>query len=264
MQREAVSVRTVFLSDLHLGFRYARPAAILCFLKRFRPNELYLVGDLIDGWCFQNSWHWDPDCSRVLDRLVDLLQQGTKIRIAIGNHDAFLRQPLFQSLAGSMGQLELSREFSHQLPDGRRLLVTHGDQFDPFEKLSRFSTGVLSCLYNGLLAIDCGVSRWFRGERSGSVTLPSILKRASGFVAAHARRFRAAASRYARCRGFHGIVCGHIHYPDHVQFDGFSYFNTGDWIENCTALVEDLDGRFHLLRTDQPEPPLTLNFAERS
>lgn len=248
MDKDVISVRTLFLSDLHLGFRYARPGALLSFLRRFRPEQIYLVGDVIDGWCFQRDWYWYPECTDLLDCLVDLSRSGTNIRIAIGNHDAFLRQPVFRALAGSLHRIELSREFDHLLPDGRRILVTHGDQFDPCEKFGRFTTWVLSCLYKMLLACDRSGGRQSQREGSRNETALAFLKRATGFLSNHAKKFQTTASRYARFRGFHGIVCGHLHRPDTVHSEGFSYINTGDWVENCSGLIEDLDGQLHLLK----------------
>lgn len=248
MDKDAISVRTLFLSDLHLGFRYSRPKALLSFLRQFQPGQLYLVGDIIDGWCFQRDWHWLPECSELLHCLIDLSRRGTIIRVVIGNHDAFLRQSLFQALASNFERIELSREFDHRLPDGRRILVTHGDQFDPCEKLGRLSTSILSGLYKVLLQADRAGRIVFPEAHARGNTLLSFLKRASGGLAKHAYQFRRTASKYARCRGFHGIVCGHLHQPESVQSDGFIYFNTGDWVENCSGLIEDLDGQLHLLK----------------
>lgn len=264
MDKDAISVRTLFLSDLHLGFRYSRPKALLSFLRRFRPEQVYLVGDIIDGWCFQRDWHWYPECNELLDRFVDLSRSGTNIRIAIGNHDAFLRQPVFRSIAGSLDRIELSREFDHRLLDGRRILVTHGDQFDPCEKFGRFTTWVLSCLYNLLLACDRTdvVTSHQEGPRETAI---AFLKRVTGVLSNHARLFRTTATRYARFRGFHGIVCGHLHKPDSVHSEGFTYFNTGDWVENCSGLVEDHAGHIHLLKdqsfVDSPRAEIPQTFA---
>jgi hypothetical protein len=93
-QPKITRVRSLFLSDLHLGFRHSRVQSLLEFLNRHEAENLYLVGDFIDGWCLQSGWHWQAECNLIVARLMDLAKSGTRIRLAIGNHDNFLRLPM--------------------------------------------------------------------------------------------------------------------------------------------------------------------------
>lgn len=132
-QPKTIRVRSLFLSDLHLGFRHSRVQSLLEFLNRHEPEHLYLVGDFIDGGCLQSRWHWQAECNQIVARLMDLARGGTHIRLAIGNHDDFLRLPLMLQLIRQSGMLEVAEEFYHETADGRQFLVLHGDQFNHYE-----------------------------------------------------------------------------------------------------------------------------------
>ena len=100
------------------------------------PENLYLVGDFIDGWSLQKGWHWQPECNLIVSRLMDLARRGTCIRLAIGNHDNFLREPMLQQFILQSGIVEVAEEFHHRTANGRRFLIMHGDQFDQMVSLT--------------------------------------------------------------------------------------------------------------------------------
>ncbi len=244
---KSTGVRSVFLSDLHLGFRHSRVKALLDFLLRYEPENLYLVGDFIDGWCMQSRWHWQPECNLIVDRLLDLANRGTRIRLAIGNHDNFLREPLMQRFIERSGMVEVAEEFHHRMADGRRFLVLHGDQFDDYERASSFTIGFLSLFYEGMLRANSLWSRATSAALHGDGSFVARLKRRLSSIGRHVGHFRDQVVRHTRHRGCDGVICGHIHAPQHVDIDGITYCNTGDWVENCTALMEDSQGDLQLV-----------------
>ena len=248
-------VRTLFLSDLHLGFRYSRPEQILDCLQRYQPEQLYVLGDFIDGWCLGRGWHWSDTCSHVVRRIVDLAAGGTRVRLVAGNHDDFLRSPLLQLLIQRAGMCELADEFLHQLADGRHFLVLHGDQFDPWEKATRLTSGALALLYDLLLQANSTWGYLTQCVQHGEASLVCRVKRRLRALGSHLNRFRTRVSGYARYRGFDGVICGHSHQPELLQLEGLVWCNTGDWIENCTAIVEHHCGTLELIEVYPQESP---------
>lgn len=245
-QSSITRVRSLFLSDLHLGFRHSRVQSLLDFLNRHEPENLYLVGDFIDGWCLQSRWHWQTECNLIIARLMDLAQRGTRIRLAIGNHDNFLRLPMMLRLIRRCDMLEVGEEFYHEMADGRQFLVLHGDQFDHYERASSFTVGFLSLFYEGMLRVNSLWSRATSAAMHGNGSFVTRMKRRMSSIGRHVRHYRDQIIRHARHRGCDGIICGHIHAPQHIEIDGITYCNAGDWVENCTALIEDNDGELRL------------------
>lgn len=254
--RSRRGMRSVFISDTHMGHPHARTDRLLRFLSQIQPENLYLVGDFIDGWELCRRWSWNSENTKILDRLRELAQQGCNIRYAIGNHDDFLRShPVAQEMVRSSG-VEVANEFIHQTDDGRRFLVVHGDAFDRYAESSVIFEWATTQAYHLLLASDGVWERLFGGS-SGAVS--GRIKRSFQSVARHVAEFRRLLCDHARRRHFDGVICGHIHAPEQSTVSGVEYCNTGDWLESCTAIVESYCGDMTLMRVSserQREPPL--------
>jgi UDP-2,3-diacylglucosamine pyrophosphatase LpxH len=240
-------VRSLFISDLHLGFRHSRVSEVLNFLMTHEPENLYLVGDFIDGWSLRKGGYWQPECNQIVSRLMELARRGTRIRMAIGNHDDFLRDPMLQQLFVQSGLVEVAEEFHHKTANGRRFLVIHGDQFDHYERAPTFIVGLLSMSYEMVLRANSLWSRFTSSALHGNGSLVAGIKRRLSAVGTHVRHFRSQVVRHTRHQGCDGVICGHIHSPQQIDVEGITYCNTGDWVENCTAVVEDRDGELQLV-----------------
>ncbi|MCL4206455.1 MAG: UDP-2,3-diacylglucosamine diphosphatase [Pirellulaceae bacterium] len=236
-------VRSIFVSDVHLGCRYAHAGALLDFLMQHDPEYVYLVGDVIDGWQLKRRWHWRPEYNQIFHRLIDLARQGTRVCYAPGNHDAFLR-----SFLQDFGLIEVADQFIHRAADDSRYLVLHGDQFDDVELRAPWLSVVGSVAYDVLLWADRQINRlrrWFGwARRSYSADVKARVKGAVKFVS----HFEDRLARHAVAERCDGVICGHIHTPTITRHQGITYCNTGDWVENCSALVEHQDGRMQILR----------------
>lgn len=242
-------VRAIFVSDVHLGCRYANTNALLSFLYQHQPDYLYLVGDIIDGWRLKKSWYWNETYSYLIRRIHDLMRAGTQVCYAPGNHDEFLRD--FLDNLTSLDGIQMADEFVHLTADGRRLLVIHGDQFDAVVRQARWLSMLGDMGYNALLRIN----QWFNlglrlfGRRYWSLSkyIKHQVKLATCFIG----QFEDVVTKHAAARDCAGVICGHIHTPLISHRNGIEYFNTGDWVESCTGLVEHLDGTFEIVH--QPE-----------
>jgi UDP-2,3-diacylglucosamine pyrophosphatase LpxH len=245
------SVRAVFVSDLHLGCRHSRADELVRFLNRLDAEYVYLVGDLIDGWCLKRRWLWSEDFSRVVSVLLQMARSGTTIRYTIGNHDDFLRAPASREMIAAIGLVEVAEEFIHDAENGDRWLILHGDRFDHFEQATPFVTHALSWLYNGLLCANRIWSRLAGGSEHGQYAFSNRVKQRVKSVVRHVSRFESQLADYARRRFCDGVICGHIHAPQMTQVDGIRYGNSGDWVENCSALIEHTDGTIELVWADE-------------
>jgi UDP-2,3-diacylglucosamine pyrophosphatase LpxH len=235
--------RSVFVSDIHLGTRACRADLAADFLHRIECEHLFLVGDIIDGWRLRRAWHWDRDHDEVVRRVIAMARNGTAVTYIPGNHDEMLRDWLGLELAG----IRIAPEAEHETADGRRLLVLHGDEFDGAIRYGRIVSGLGDLGYDAAIAVN----RLYNGARRRiglpDWSLAQWLKRQVKGAATAIARFESALAQGARARGFDGVVCGHIHQPEMRDIHGVLYLNDGDWVENCTALVEHADGRFELL-----------------
>jgi UDP-2,3-diacylglucosamine pyrophosphatase LpxH len=236
-------LRTVWISDIHLGTRGCNATMLLDFLSSIECETLYLVGDIVDGWRLSKGWYWPDAHNEVVRRILKMAHRGTRVVLIAGNHDEMLRP-----YAGmSFGGVELALEAIHRTADGRRLLVTHGDGFDGVVLYARWLAFLGDKAYEVLLRAN----RWFNAVRrrldmpywSLSAYMKKKVKNAVQFVC----DFEEAVAHAARDMGVDGVVCGHIHCAEIRQIGEVTYYNDGDWVESCTALVEDFDGAISVL-----------------
>ncbi len=239
-------VRSLFVSDVHLGCGFSRAGELFDFLGRFEPDRLYLVGDIIDGWKLKRNLFWTDTSSFVVRRVLGMLKRGTRVYYATGNHDEFLRQ--FSPHA--FGHMELADQFIHETLSGERLLVIHGDVFDHLTKHAAWVYKLGDRAYTAALHLNAWMNAARRAlgypEWSFSSMLKSKVKTAVNFI----NDFEHFVARYTRQEGCTGVICGHIHVPAIRTIDGIAYYNCGDWVEHCTALVEHLDGTMELVTHD--------------
>ena len=236
-------VRTVWISDLHLGTPGCQAAALLDFLRDVQCQTLYLVGDIIDGWQLRRAWYWPQSHNDVVQKLLRKVRKGTRVVFVPGNHDEFARRYISYTFGG----IEVVEDCIHVTADGRRLWVTHGDLFDGVIQCAKW----LAYLGDSAYEFTLKVNRWFNAARarlglpywSLSRYLKHKVKRAVSYIG----DFEVAVAREARKRGAQGVVCGHIHHAEMREIDGILYCNDGDWVESLTALVEHHDGRLEII-----------------
>ncbi len=238
-----LKVRTVWISDLHLGTPGCQAEALLGFLRSVECQTLFLVGDIIDGWQLRRNWYWPQSHNDVVQKLLRKARKGTRVCFVPGNHDEFARKYLGHTFGG----VDVVSDAVYTLADGRRMWVTHGDHFDGVIQCAKWLAYVGDWAYELTLRINrhlnsmrarLGLPYW-----SLSRYLKLKVKRAVSYVG----DFESAVAREARARGVHGVVCGHIHHAEMRDIDGLLYCNDGDWVESLTALVEHADGRLQII-----------------
>ncbi len=238
-------VRTIFLSDIHLGTRACQADRLLEFLREHPAEKLFLIGDIVDFWAMSRGIHWTTAQNTVVQKLLRRARHGEEVVFIPGNHDEALRD-----YCGSVfGDIRLELEWVHTTADGRRFLLVHGDEFDQVTRYHRWVAVLGDVAYNLLVHINHWLS-WVRRRvgRPGYWSLAGYAKRKVKRALQFVFDFEFSVTAAARQRGFDGVICGHIHYARIAQVEGTTYVNCGDWVDSCTAIVEHRDGRLELMR----------------
>ena len=236
-------LRTVFISDIHLGFKGCSAELLLDFLHHVDMDFLFLVGDIIDVWSMKRSMFWPQSHNNVLRTILGKAKNGTQIIFIPGNHDE-----VFRDFDGAtFGNLSIHREYVHDGALGRRMLVLHGDEFDSVVKCSPWLAKLGSNIYDVLLAANPYINWWRRLFALPHWSLSAYLKGKAKTAVQYIGSFEDAVAQAARKRGVDTVVCGHIHRAEMRDIDGVLYCNDGDWVESCTSLVEDMNGQLRLI-----------------
>ncbi len=235
--------RSVFISDTHLGSRASQAAILSRFLKHARCETLYLVGDIVDMWRLRQKWYWPGEHNNVVRRLLNQTKHGTDVVFIPGNHDEGCRQ--FVGL--EFGGVRIEPYAIHRTADGRKLFVTHGDQFDLVVRHHRVISKLGGKAYEYLVRLNVhyNAGRTLMGlpQHSMSKAIKLKVKKACTFIS----DFEDALEREAKHRKLDGVVCGHIHQAMLREDGPVAYYNCGDWVEGCSAIVEDTDGTMRLI-----------------
>ena len=241
---EPAHYRAVWISDVHLGTRHSQVGKLLEFLRNTECDHLYVVGDFIDGWQLRRKWFWADEYNVLIQKLLRKNRKKTRVTFISGNHDEFLEK--FLGIA--FGTVRLMERTPHIAADGKTYLVIHGHQFDGLAHFNRLLDRVGSALYDKILDLNAWINRLRRVFGFGYWSFASFIKLKAKAAVKYVNDYEDAMIQYARKNGMAGVICGHIHRPEIRDLGDMLYMNCGDWVENCTALAEDFDGKFTLIK----------------
>lgn len=239
--------RTLWISDVHLGMKASRAHCLADFLAKHDADTLYLVGDIIDGLRLRRKWNWTPDCDRVVRAILDKAREGTRVVYLPGNHDAFLRKYIGESVCG----IHIKDEVDHITADGRLLHIRHGDDFDSQVRMAPLIAFIGHGMYHLATFINTFVFACRRKLNLPYWSLAKFLKSKSKKASLYVGAYEDAMLNLAKERKAAGIVTGHIHQPAIFQRGRVTYYNTGDWVDHCTLLAEHRDGSLELISWDE-------------
>ncbi len=231
------------MSDVHLGTRGCRSELLTEFLEKHDAETLYLVGDILDGWQLRRGWHWPKSHNDVVQAILEKARQGTRVIFIPGNHDEAARN----YYGVHFGGIEVKPQDEFVSANGRRYLVTHGDQFDAVVTNAKWLAHLGDTAYALLIWLNPKINAvrnlWTRNYWSLSKWTKHQVKQAVSFIS----RFEEVLTEDARRKGFDGVICGHIHHASIRHIGDMHYINTGDWVESCTAIIEDHRGQMRLV-----------------
>ncbi len=244
--------RALFISDVHLGSTGCQAEKLLTFLKHHDADTIYLIGDIVDGWRLKKVWFWPQFHNDVVQKLLRKARKGTRIIYVPGNHDEFLRDYVGHQFGG----IEIMDRCIHESVDGSRFLVIHGDQFDLVVRHAKWLALLGDWAYEAALWSNTWINRIRRrlGFRYWSLSnwAKFKVKNAVNFIGNYEEALAQAAAEHE----LDGVICGHIHHATISKKGGIRYINTGDWVESCTAIVENEKGEFELISWADEEEKL--------
>lgn len=238
--------KSIFISDVHLGSKGCKAELLSEFLKKSTSEHLYLVGDIIDGWRLRRKYYWPQSHSDVIRRILTAAKRDTKVTYIVGNHDDMLRGLLPFDI--HFGNIDLVNQCRYTAINGKTYMVIHGDMFDTAlrNKLAwLYHFGDM--LYNMLLSINIVLSKIRNFFGLPYWSLSAYLKNKTKEAVAYMSDFETLITDYCHKQKADGVICGHVHRADIKKINGIEYMNDGDWVESCTALVENYDGTWEII-----------------
>jgi UDP-2,3-diacylglucosamine pyrophosphatase LpxH len=232
--------RTAWISDAHLGTRGCKAPALLDFLRENDFDTLYVVGDLIDIWSLRRGIYWPQQHNDVIQKILRKARKGTHVIYIPGNHDE-----LVTDFCGVYGNIEIKQRAIHLTASGERILIIHGHELDVVVSGSgrmRWLAFAGDLGYQFLLSLNPLINFVRRRFGLGYWSLSAYAKRRVKDAVSFIGKFEAAVAHYADRYDVDAVLCGHIHSAAIREFGKVSYYNCGDWVESCTALVEGDDG----------------------
>lgn len=238
-------VRSIFISDVHLGTRGCQAERLLEFLRDYDSDNLFLIGDIIDFWSMSRGIHWTPAQNTVVQKILRRARHGQQVMLIPGNHDEAIRE--YDGV--SFGDILVKQEHVHVAADGKRYLLIHGDKYDQVTRYHRWLAVIGDVGYNLLVRLNATLSRLRRLlRRPGYWSLAGYAKNKVKQAVSFVFDFEDSVIHAVRERGLDGVICGHIHSAVIRPVDGVTYINCGDWVDSCSAIVEHHDGQLELIR----------------
>jgi UDP-2,3-diacylglucosamine pyrophosphatase LpxH len=239
---EKIKVRTVWISDIHLGYKGCKADFLLDFLEHIECDTLYLVGDIIDVWSLSRSFYWPAEHNQVIRTVLKMARDGVKVIYIPGNHDRIFRDYIGESF----GAVEICENYIHETIGGKKLLVIHGDEVDNVIRFSRITRLIGDTAYDFLLFLNRLTNHIRRRFGYSYWSLAGYIKSRLNNASQAIDCFESAILDWAAHHQVDGVVCGHIHHPDIRTENSLMYCNDGDWVENCTAMVETRSGELEI------------------
>lgn len=227
---------------MHLGTRGANAGALLDFLRDYDFETLYVVGDLIDIWQLRRGRYWPQLHNDVIQKILRKARKGTRVFYIPGNHDERV-----SDFDGAYGNITIQNHAIHQCADGRRILVIHGHELDTVVQNVKWLAFAGDVGYQFLLSLNPAINFVRRRFGLGYWSLSAYAKKRVKDAVSFIGRFEEAVVHYAEECSVDAVLCGHIHSAAIRQIGAVTYYNCGDWVETCSALLEREDGRIEMV-----------------
>lgn len=223
------------ISDVHLGTYGCRANELSRYLSTIDPGILILNGDIIDIWQFSKKY-WPPAHMQVIKQITSMLSRGVKVYYVTGNHDEMLRR--FENF--SVGDFHIVNKLIIHHDDNTKSWIFHGDVFDVTMQYSKWLAKLGAVGYDMLIAINSFINYISAKLGKGRISLSKKIKNSVKSAVKYINSFEETAADIAIEKGYHNVLCGHIHQPGNRIIERnngtVNYLNSGDWIENLSAL----------------------------
>lgn len=241
-----MNYKSIFISDVHLGSKGCKAELLCDFLKHNTSEHLYLVGDIVDGWRLRRKFYWPQSHTNVIRRILTAAKRDTKVTYVVGNHDEVLRGLLPYDI--HFGNIDLVNQCRYKALNGKTYMVIHGDMFDGVLRTKlQWLYHLGDILYNILLSINVVVAKIRSYFDLPHWSLSQYLKNKTKEAVSYVNNFEELITNYCSKQKADGVICGHVHRAEIKTINNIDYMNDGDWVESCTALVENYDGSWEIV-----------------
>jgi len=233
-----MKVRTLFISDTHIGSEFCNHEKLLKLLSETECEYLYIIGDFVDGWALKRRFKWHNNYNVIFQKILRMSRKGTVVTYLWGNHDDFM-EPFTDIHFGD--NILITRETIHTTADNKRYLIMHGDQFDGIVTKNKWIQKIGAIIYD----FSLGINKLFRIFK---FSFSNFLKQKAKEAVKYIGNYEGTLSEYCKLNKYDGVICGHIHAPTDKQMNNIRYINTGDFVESLTAVIETEDGTLKLIK----------------
>ena len=235
MKNTPRKVKLVVISDVHLGTYGCRAKELISYLKSIEPKTLILNGDFIDMWQFSKRY-WPKSHMKVLKQILNFASRGTKFYYITGNHDETLRK--FEGL--EMGNIQILNKLELDLDD-QKAFFFHGDIFDAIIQYSKWLARIGAIFYDSLILLNALINKITKVFRLKNIPMSKKIKNNVKSAVKFINQYEESVIQFGFNKGYDFVICGHIHQPENRVYENsenkkIRYLNSGDWIENMTAL----------------------------
>ena len=242
-----IKVKSLFISDIHLGNKNCQADKLLEVLKQYEFENLFIIGDFIDMTALKRKFYWNQDHSTVIQKVLKLSRHNINVVYLIGNHDFFVRD-LIKEQDINLGNILICNEYIYNSIRGEKIFLVHGDCFDGFVATHKLLYLIgdfgyelsmkINWLYNKIRKLF-GLNYW-----SFSAYMKKKVKNIIKFLT----EYKKASMQLVKDKKCHSIMIGHTHAPEIIVGE---YYNTGDFVESCSYIIEDLSGNIELKFIDK-------------
>ncbi len=212
------------------------------FLRDYDFETLFVVGDLIDIWSLRRGRYWPQEHNDVIQKILRKARKGTRVVYIPGNHDEMVG-----SFLGVYGNIVLQKHAVHQLADGRRMLIIHGHELDTVVQNVKWLAFLGDVGYQFLLSLNPLINFVRRHFGLGYWSLSAYAKKRVKDAVSFIGKFEEAVVHYAHKFDVDVVLCGHIHSVSIRPIGNVTYYNCGDWVESCSAMIEDYNGNVQVV-----------------
>ena len=240
MPNETFKYKSLFISDVHLGMNGIRVNELISFLKDNTAENIFIVGDFIDGLELKYKWRWDAEYFVLIQKLLRQIRKGTKIVYIVGNHDYFMENFIDHDLFG----VNVCMEYEYN----NDILILHGHQFDGLLGKIKWLQSLGSHGYSIILNMNLILNKYRAKFGFPRYPLSQLIKSKIKSAVNYMNDYESLVVDYAKSKGYNKVITGHIHNPCYKIVDNIHYYNTGDWVENASVIVEHFDGKLELIK----------------
>ena len=236
--------QAIIVSDLHLGTKDSKAEEFIEFIEKHPTDLLILNGDIVDGWALNRGTKWKKQHTKVISKLLQLSNK-TRIIWIRGNHDEFIQE----FIGTHLGAIEIREDYKLDINNTMEsYYIFHGDVIDVFITKYKWLSKIGSVGYDFALWLNRVYNAYRKWRNLPYISISQKIKESVKVATNYVNDFEVTALSMATKKGCNGVICGHIHQPADRMINGKRYLNSGDWVENMSAICIDNIGMIYLYK----------------